>query len=180
MFRVKQSLWNLAGVRLPTRLQKFRKFNRLWHWTLRLRYFAKFYDKASYRILNRDPERHIQIHHVRSLKMVESLNILSDKIFSQTLLGPSLIPVVFHSFAMSWWRHQMETFSAQLALCAGNSPVPVNSPHKGQCRGALMFSLICVWINGWVNNREAGGLRRHRGHFDVCVMSCLNPELPMI
>ena len=29
---------------------------------------------------------------------------------------------------------------------------PVNSPHKGQWRGALMFSLICVWINGWVNN----------------------------
>ena len=33
---------------------------------------------------------------------------------------------------------------------------PVNYPHKGQWRGALMFSLICVWINGWVNNREAG------------------------
>ena len=24
----------------------------------------------------------------------------------------------------SWWRHQMETFSALLAICAGNSPVP--------------------------------------------------------
>ena len=44
--------------------------------------------------------------------------------------------------------------SASLALCAGNSPVPVNSPHKGQWRGALVFSLICVWINGWVNSRE--------------------------
>ena len=40
-----------------------------------------------------------------------------------------------------------------------------------QWRGALMFSLICVWINGWVNNREAGDLRRHRGHYDVNVMS---------
>ena len=70
----------------------------------------------------------------------------------------------------SWWRHQMETFSAELALCAGNSPVPVNSPHKGQRRGALMFSLICVWINGWVNNREAGDLRRHRAHCDVILM----------
>ena len=29
---------------------------------------------------------------------------------------------------------------------------PVNSPHRGQWRGALMFSLICAWINGWVNN----------------------------
>ena len=57
-----------------------------------------------------------------------------------------------------------------LALCAGNSPVPVNSPHKGQWRGALMFSLICVWINGWVNNRGAGDLRRYRGHYDVNVM----------
>ena len=70
----------------------------------------------------------------------------------------------------SWWRHQMETFSALLALCAGNSPVPVNSPHKGQWRGALMFSLIYAWINDWVNNREAGDLRRHRGHYDVIVM----------
>ena len=69
-----------------------------------------------------------------------------------------------------WWRHQMETFSALLAICAGNSPVPVNSPHKGQWRGALMFSLICVWINGWVNNHEAGDLRRNCGHYDVIVM----------
>ena len=69
-----------------------------------------------------------------------------------------------------WWRHQMETFSALLALCAGNSLVPVNSPHKGQSRAALMFSLICVWINGWVNNREPGDLRRHRSHYDVNVM----------
>ena len=69
-----------------------------------------------------------------------------------------------------WWRHQIEQFSALLALCAGNSPVPVNSPHKGQWRGALMFSFICAWINDWVNNREAGDLRRHRGHYDVNVM----------
>ena len=42
--------------------------------------------------------------------------------------------------------------------------------HKGQWREALMFSLICVWINGWVNNGEAGDLRRHHGHYDVNVM----------
>ena len=46
----------------------------------------------------------------------------------------------------------------------------VNSPHKGQWRGALMFTSICTRINGWVNNHEAGGLRRHRGHYDVSVM----------
>ena len=47
---------------------------------------------------------------------------------------------------------------------------PVSSPHKGQCRGGLMFSLICAWRNDWVNNREAGDLRRHRAHYDVVVM----------
>ena len=45
---------------------------------------------------------------------------------------------------------------------------PVNSPHKGQW--ALMFSLICIWINGWVNNREAGDSRRYRVHYDVTLM----------
>ena len=48
---------------------------------------------------------------------------------------------------------------------------PVNSPHKGQWREALMFSLICAWIKGWVNNRKTGDLRRHRAHYDVTVMS---------
>ena len=48
------------------------------------------------------------------------------------------------------------------------------SPHKGQWRGALMFSLICAWINGWVNNGEAGDLIRHRAHYDVTVMDYSN------
>ena len=48
---------------------------------------------------------------------------------------------------------------------------PVNSPHKGQWRGALMFSLICAWINSWVNNREAGNLKRHRAHNDVIAIN---------
>ena len=47
---------------------------------------------------------------------------------------------------------------------------PVNSLHKGQWRGALVFSLICVWINGWVNNHEDGDLRRYRAHYDVTVL----------
>ena len=47
---------------------------------------------------------------------------------------------------------------------------PVNSPHKGQWHRALIFSLICAWINSWVNNRDAGDLRRHRAHYDVNVM----------
>ena len=39
-----------------------------------------------------------------------------------------------------------------------------------QWRGALMFSFICAWINGWVNNHEAGDLRRHHAHYNVTVM----------
>ena len=61
-----------------------------------------------------------------------------------------------HDLYVAWWRHQMETFSASLAICPGNSPVLVTSPHKGQWRGAL----ISAWINGGVNNCEAGDLRR--------------------
>ena len=48
---------------------------------------------------------------------------------------------------------------------------PMNTPHKDQWCGALMFSLICSWINGWANGREAGDLRRHRAHYDVTVIS---------
>ena len=70
----------------------------------------------------------------------------------------------------SWWCHQIETLSALLALCAGNSHVTGKFPHKGQWRGVLMFSLFCAWTNFWINNRDAVDLRRHRVHYDVTVM----------
>ena len=46
----------------------------------------------------------------------------------------------------------------------------MNFPHKGQLGGDVMFSLICVWINGWVNNRQAGDFKRDRAHYDVIEM----------
>ena len=65
----------------------------------------------------------------------------------------------------------MDTFSALLALGAGNLYRSLtNFPHKGEWRGAMIFSLICAWINGWVNNRETGDLRCHRVHYDVNAM----------
>ena len=92
----------------------------------------------------------------------------------------------FKRIMMVWWHGKL---SALLNLCEGHDDVikwkhfprhwpfvrgihrsPVNSLHKGQWRGALMFSLICVWINGWVNNRGAGDLRRHIAHYEVIVM----------
>ena len=70
-----------------------------------------------------------------------------------------------------WWRHDMETFSALLAICAGNLPVTDEFPsQRPVTRGALIFSLINVWTNGCVNNRDAGDLRRHRAYYDVNIM----------
>ena len=55
-------------------------------------------------------------------------------------------------------------------ICVGNSPVTGEFPAQRPVRRALMLPLICVWINGWVNNRKAGDLRRHRAHYDVTIM----------
>ena len=65
------------------------------------------------------------------------------------------------------WKH----FLRNWPFVRGIHRSPVNSPHKGQWRGALMFSLICVGIKDWVNNCEAGDLRRHRANYDVIVMA---------
>ena len=66
-------------------------------------------------------------------------------------------------------RHQMETFSALLALCAGNSPVTI--PHTKASDAELWcFLRSTPWTNGWVNNRTAGDFRRHRAHYYVIVI----------
>ena len=65
------------------------------------------------------------------------------------------------------WKH----FPRYWPFVRGIYPSPVNTPHKGQWRGALMFSLICVWTNGWVNHRDAGNLIRHGANYDVTAMS---------
>ena len=83
------------------------------------------------------------------------------------------------------WKH----FPRYWPFVRGIHRSPVNSPHKGRWRGALMFSLICVWINGRVNNLEAGDLRRYRAHYDViigmivrelvsamCIINSLRPD----
>ena len=67
------------------------------------------------------------------------------------------------------WKH----FPHYWPFVRGSRRSPVNSTHKGQWCGALMISLICAWINGWVNNREAGDLRRQHAHYDVSVVSTL-------
>ena len=62
------------------------------------------------------------------------------------------------------WKH----FRRYWPFGRGNHRSPMDSPHKCQWRGALMFSLI--WMNGWVNNRDAGDLRRHCAYYYATVM----------
>ena len=69
----------------------------------------------------------------------------------------------------------MKTFSALLAVCAGNSPVTVEFPsQRPVTRRALMFSLICA-LNKRLSKQSWGWyLRRHRAKYDVVVMSRFN------
>ena len=55
-------------------------------------------------------------------------------------------------------------------FCAGNSPVTGEFPSQRPVTRIYDVFFICTWINAWVNNREAGNLRRHRAHYDVTVM----------
>ena len=75
------------------------------------------------------------------------------------------IPVSCHDDVIKW-KH----FPRCWPFVRGIRRSPMNSPLKGQWRGTLMSSLIYVWINGWVNNREADDLRCHHAHYDVTVM----------
>ena len=114
--------------------------------------------------------------------------ILSDEFFIKTHFhGEHSLHISRRSthllhlyFLFSWWRHQMETCSALLSFVRGIHRwlrgiyrSPVNSPPTDLWRGALMFSLICAWKNGWVNNQDAGDLRRNCAPYDVTVMWCL-------
>ena len=63
-----------------------------------------------------------------------------------------------------------ETFSALLALCAGNSPVTGEFPWQWSVKWSWCFLWSAHWINDWVDNREAGDLRRHQAHYDIIVM----------
>ena len=48
--------------------------------------------------------------------------------------------------------------------------LPMDSPHKGQWRGSLIFPLMCAWTNGWAKNWDAGDLTRHRAHYGVTLI----------
>ena len=74
--------------------------------------------------------------------------------------------VIFHNDVVKW-KH----FPRYWPFVRWIHWSPGNSSHKGQWRGALMFSLFCAWTNGWVHNRDAGDLRHNHAHYNVTVMS---------
>ena len=88
----------------------------------------------------------------------------------QHTLGASTNSSNFTHDDVTKWKH----FPRYWPFVWGIHRSSVNSPHKGQWRGVLMFSLFCAWMNEWVNNRGAGDLRRHRAHYDVTVMILLD------
>ena len=100
--------------------------------------------------------------------------ILGNSHFLQIIVGScnGLVPTRQHTDSsiihddVIKWKH----FPRDMPFVRGIHRSPVNSPHKGQWREALMFSLSCSWTNGSVNNWGAGDLRSHRAHPDVTVM----------
>ena len=74
------------------------------------------------------------------------------------------------------WKH----FSRYWPFVRGIHQSPVDPPHNGQWRGALMLSLIRAWTHGWVNNPDVGDLRNHRAHYDVTLMLFMLASLVLI
>ena len=80
---------------------------------------------------------------------------------------PYLVKIIFH-YDDSWWRHQMETFSALLALCAGNSPVTGEFPTQRPVTRSfdVFFDLrvnkrLSKQLWGWWFETPASPLWRH-------------------
>ena len=101
----------------------------------------------------------------RNLSKINQNGILPRVLPKKNAYRLCCVMFCFHDDVIKW-KH----FPRYWPFVRGIHRSPVNSPHKGQWLGALTFSLICVWINGWVDNREAGDLRRYRAHYDVTVM----------
>ena len=105
--------------------------------------------------------------HVQNVSPVNSLrtSIARNKQSPHYSCYLALHVTLFHDDVIKW-KH----FPRYWPFVRGIHRSSVNSSHKGQWRGDLTISLICAWINGWVNNREAGDLRWHRTHYHVTVM----------
>ena len=116
------------------------------------------------------------------------MGCFTDKIITERTSSNSILTVLFiflnkildggvgcqkYNDDVIKWKH----FPRYWHFVRGINRSPMNSPHKGQWRGALVFSLICTWLNGWVNNHEAGELGCHRTHNDVTLIRFLHIRL---
>ena len=109
----------------------------------------------------------------------------SQNVILRSLMGENMITLIQYK-RLCHYDNMMTSSNANIFRVTGHFLrgihwSPVNSPRKGQWCGALMFSLIYVWINGWINNREAGDLRRYRTHYDIIVrmLVCMTMEAVM-
>ena len=77
-------------------------------------------------------------------------------------------------YKCDWWKQghchddviKRKHFPRYWPFVSGIHRSSADSPNKDQWRGALLFSLICAWTNGWANYRDDDYLRRHRAHYD--------------
>ena len=83
----------------------------------------------------------------------------------------------FQLHNITWWRHQMETFSALLAICAGNSPVPGEFPAQRPVTRSfdVFFDLVlnkrlCKWSWGWWFEVQLRPLWLHCNDFTLLVL----------
>ena len=85
-------------------------------------------------------------------------------------------PIILSNQTEAWNLHndviKWKPFPGCWSFLRGIHRSPMTSPRKGQWRGALMFSLICAWMNGWVNNGKAGDSRRHNAPYNtvMCIV----------
>ena len=71
---------------------------------------------------------------------------------------------ILHLMLKSWRRHQMEAFSALLALCAGNLSVTGELSSQRTSNADFDISLMSVWLSCWTNSLMTGDLRLHGVH----------------
>ena len=76
--------------------------------------------------------------------------------------------------AFAWWRHQWKHFPRYWPFVRGITGYRWIPRSKASDAELWCFLLVCAWTNGWVSNRDADHLRRHRAHYGVTVMCALD------
>ena len=119
--------------------------------------------------------RHKQWGNMRSLAgcTTESRHLLQHRISSESqfnficLQHPLQLAIVSYMMTSS----NGNIFRVTGLLCGEFTGLRWIPRTKASDAKLWCFFFICAWINGWVNDREAGDLRRHLAHYDITVMS---------